>query len=130
MKKPTQEEALMHFGVKGMKWGVRRKRSSSDGGETPSSRKTTAADVAKGTAKAARTATRRTVKTTLWSSAIAAASIHLMNPKILQMGDNIVKSVLDELGIVKMNSLERFQNDAEFRIEQFEAEQYGKSRGY
>lgn len=104
------EEAIAHFGVKGMQWGVRTK---TNGGGQVSAKAAVAGHIAKkAVVIGAKTGLIGVLGVVGVPVAVSSAVTVAMNPELISMGKEMAKLKLDDLGIVDMSSIERLKSMA------------------
>lgn len=111
----THEEALAHFGVKGMRWGVR--KQSKYGTPNPSSAKRRAGQVAVSVGKGTLKAIGKTIVVGA-KAAVAVAGVAtvatvaamLQDPDVqnnISVGKDMAKLSLDESGAISMSNIDK-----------------------
>ena len=107
----AQNYYLMHHGIKGMKWGVRRTPAQLGHKPSVSSRAKTKLSDPNFQRKAAKAA-----KIALAVGAMYAGHKVLNNPEAIKAGKNALSAVLGAKGAVKVSAVKAITNTSEFKI--------------
>lgn len=107
----AQNYYLMHHGIKGMKWGVRRTPAQLGHKSSMGSRAKTKLNDPEFNRKAAKAA-----KIALAVGAMYAGHKVLNNPEAIKAGKNALSAVLGAKGAVKVSAINAITNSSEFKI--------------
>lgn len=103
IEKPGTPEELVHFGVKGMRWGVRKSETSSNTGSNAKARKAISKEAHKNNAPAF-------TKTKAWKSwsKLAQKNVdHYNSSKVHRVGSEAALGVLVVIGALTVRNIRR-----------------------